>query len=201
LGTELTERISLNATANIRRSFGDYSETSVSANLALDWRINQQWTLSLNANENRGTAYRLPVLDPLAPPLPAIPARSDRGIYVILRYQDRAGSSVVPLGGAAGQGAGTLAGRLFLDANENGVFEPSEQTAANVTVLLDGRFSTRTDSQGRFNFFAVAAGDHAIMVMPDNLPLPWTIEEKKRFAVTVKTREASFVDIGATRLK
>ena len=50
-------------------------------------------------------------------------------------------------------------------------------TAANVTVLLDGRFSASTDAQGRFEFPLVASGPHEIRVVPDNLPLPWAIAD------------------------
>ncbi|MGZ8274487.1 MAG: carboxypeptidase-like regulatory domain-containing protein, partial [Burkholderiaceae bacterium] len=67
-----------------------------------------------------------------------------------------------------------------LDANDDGRFDAGESGAANVTVLLDGRFSARTDAQGRFEFPAVVAGRHHVTVLPDNLPLPWTTANETR---------------------
>jgi hypothetical protein len=90
---------------------------------------------------------------------------------------------------------------VYLDANENGRFDAGEAGAANVTVILDGRFSVRTDANGRFDFQAVAAGHHVITVQADNLPLPWTLTNSGRTEVEVSTRERTEVDIGALRLK
>ena len=72
---------------------------------------------------------------------------------------------------------------------------------SNVTVILDGRFSVRTDANGRFDFAAVAAGRHVITVQGDNLPLPWTLTNSGRTDVEVGTRERTEVDIGALRIK
>jgi len=77
------------------------------------------------------------------------------------------------------------------DANETG--------AANVTVLLDGRYSARTDSQGQYEFPAVAAGQHVLVVVPDNLPLPWMITGEERKVIKVETRRRTVLDVGARR--
>ena len=90
---------------------------------------------------------------------------------------------------------------IYLDANENGRYDAGEAGAANVTVILDGRFSTRTDANGRYDFPAVAAGRHVITVQPDNLPLPWTLLNQGRTEVEVTTRDRVDVNIGAMRLK
>lgn len=107
----------------------------------------------------------------------------------------------MPLGGLPGSGSGRLSGVVYLDANENGRLDAGEAGAPNVTVILDGRFSVRTDSNGRFDFQAVAAGHHVITVQTDNLPLPWTLTNSGRTEVEVSTRERAEVDIGALRLK
>jgi len=125
----------------------------------------------------------------------------DRGVLLILRYETRAGSMAAPLGGNPGSGAGRVAGMVFLDANEDGRFAAGEQGAANVTVVLDGRYSTRTDAQGRFEFPAVAAGTHRITVMPDNLPLPWALLNDGRVEIDVSVRGTVNVDMPAQRLR
>jgi len=79
--------------------------------------------------------------------------------------------------------------------------DAGESGAGNVTVILDGRFSVRSDSNGRFDFPAVAAGHHVLTVQADNLPLPWTLTNSGRTEVDVATRHRTEVNIGALRLK
>ena len=116
------------------------------------------------------------VTSPLTPPVPTPQAsQGQQGFFLTLRYQYARGSHVVPLGGRAGSGSGRLTGVVYLDANENGRFDAGETGVPNITVILDGRFSTRTDANGRFDFPAVVAGHHVITVQSDNLPLPWML--------------------------
>jgi hypothetical protein len=122
-------------------------------------------------------------------------------VFLTLRYEAARGGHFMPLGGIAGSGSGRLSGVVYLDANENGRFDAGEAGAPNVTVILDGRFSVRTDSNGRFDFAAVAAGRHVITVQSDNLPLPWTVSDSGRTEVQVNTRDRTEVNIGALRLK
>ena len=76
----------------------------------------------------------------------------------------------------------------------------AELPAANVTVVLDGRFAVRTDSLGNYAFPDVAVGRHTISVVADNLPLPWSFEEADAArTVEVEVRRSVRVDIGARR--
>ena len=88
-----------------------------------------------------------------------------------------------------------------LDANDDGRRDANETGVANVTVLLDGRFSARTDVQGRFEFPLVSAGKHTITVMPDNLPLPWVVGGDGKREIMVSTRETTMIDLAASKLK
>ena len=76
----------------------------------------------------------------------------------------------------------------------------AELPAANVTVVLDGRFAVRTDSLGNYAFPDVAVGRHTISVVADNLPLPWSFEgaEATR-TVEVEVRRSVRIDVGARR--
>lgn len=105
------------------------------------------------------------------------------------------------LGGLPGSGAGDVSGYVFFDANDDGRRDANETGAANVTVLLDGRFTSRTDAQGRFEFSLVAAGAHTITVVPDNLPLPWVVSGEGRREISVGTRETTTIDIAASKLR
>jgi hypothetical protein len=79
--------------------------------------------------------------------------------------------------------------------------DAGEAAAPNVTVLLDGRFTVRTDNEGRFEFPAVAPGNHVVTVLPDNLPLPWVVASGGRFDVQVRVRDQSRIEIPAQRLR
>jgi hypothetical protein len=88
---------------------------------------------------------------------------------------------------------------IYLDANDDSRLDAGEQGAANVTVILDGRFVTRTDTQGRFDFPAVVEGAHIVTVIPDNLPLPWMLKDGGRTELNVAVRSSTQVEIPAQR--
>ena len=70
-----------------------------------------------------------------------------------------------------------------------------------MTVLLDGKFAARTNSDGRFEFPFVASGPHTITVVPDNLALPYSVAREGRREVLVRTRETTTIEIPATKLQ
>ncbi len=175
-------------------------QTQYSLNAGVMWRIAQGWSLQTNVYAIQGSSTALnlaqsPLVAPTAQPL----ATNDSGIFVMLRYDQSAGSARAPAGGGPGQAAGRLAGSVFLDENQNGKREAGEQGAVNVTVLLDGRYAAQTDVQGRFEFAYVAAGNHVLAVISDNLPLPWSLVKDGRTETRVFTRDSTTVDIGAIR--
>jgi hypothetical protein len=78
------------------------------------------------------------------------------------------------------------------DAGETGV--------ANITVILNDRFSVRTDSQGNFSFPMVATGSYTLRVLTDNLPLPWNFADDAAVQqVEVRVRQQVNVDFPARR--
>jgi hypothetical protein len=176
------------------------SATGVYGNVNLNWRISPQWSVVGTYYDNRDDTASLFILNPLISPLNQVPTQRARAVLLTLRYEDRAGSPTVPLGGRSGSAAGTISGALYLDLNDNGQRDPGEPGAANVTILLNGRFPTRTDESGRYEFPFVAVGTQTISVVPDNLPLPWTITSPK-FEVGVNSRTTSNLDIGARRIR
>jgi SdrD B-like domain len=202
-GGNLTSRLSVDGTVQWAETVQGQAAASTSADVSLGYQINRSWQVLADYYENRvGSWTQLVVTSPLAPPTATvIPTAGERGVFLTVRYQEARGSHFAPLGGMPGSGSGRLAGVVYLDANENGRYDAGETGAANVTVVLDGRFSVRTDSQGRFNFPAVAAGHHVLTVEADNLPLPWTLTNSGRTECVVSTRESTEVDIGAQRLK
>ena len=202
-GADVTARLSLDGNIQWAQAVQGHAAPSTSANVSLTWRVTRSWSALASFYESRvGSWTQLVITSPLTPPVPtALPSAGSSGFFLTIRYQDTRGSHFAPLGGVPGSGSGRLTGVIYLDANENGRFDAGETGAANVTVILDGRFSTRTDSNGRFDFPAVAAGHHVITVQTDNLPLPWTLINQGRSEVEVGTRDRVDVNIGALRLK
>jgi hypothetical protein len=202
-GGNLTSRISLDGNVQWATAVQGRAAPSTSADVSLVCQLARAWELLFTYYENHfGSWTPLTVTSPLTPPVP-IPQASQgqQGVFLTLRWQQSRGGHFVPLGGAPGAGSGRLTGVVYLDDNENGRYDAGEAGAPNVTVILDGRFSTRTDAHGRFDFAAVVAGHHVLTVQSDNLPLPWTLVNQGRTEVEVTTRDRVDVNIGAVRLK
>ncbi|WP_374472936.1 hypothetical protein [Arenimonas sp.] len=199
-GFDIGSRLTIDGTARWNRSSGGDEFRGTDLNLNLAWRVANRWWLVATVYENQGTRRSPFIIDPLATEQPFVALPRDRAIFLSLRYEREAGTSAGVLGGAPGSAFGSITGSVFLDENGDGERAASELPASNVTVLLDGRYSVRTDSQGNFEFPRVAVGAHTIEVVPDNLPLPWFLDEQgDRRAVEVQVRDAARVDIGARR--
>src|SRR5438477_30863 len=203
-GGDLTARLALDGSVQWATAVQGRAAPSRSADVSLTWQVARAWSVLASYYENRvGSWTPLVVTSPLAPPTAAavIAAAGERGVFLTVRYQVARGAHFVPLGGVPGSGSGRLSGVVYLDANENGRYDAGEPGAANVTVILDGRFSVRSDPNGRFDFQAVAAGHHVLTVQTDNLPLPWTLTNSGRTEVDVATRDRTEINIGALRMK
>lgn len=178
---------------------GDGTRSS-SANVSLSWRLSSRWTVEGNFIYSHGRQNQAVSIDPLAPPPERLLVSADtRTLFLVLRYEDRAGTPTAPLGGTPQTGGGGIEGVVFLDANRTGNQEAGETGAANVTVYLDGRYATRTDSQGRFSFPFVAPGARVITVLNETLPLPWEAGERAETRIEVVVRETARVSIPVIR--
>ena len=196
-GLDLGSRVTLDGTA--RWTEGE-AFRGADINLNLAWRIASRWSLVATIYENQGSQRSPFIIDPLATEQPFVNLPRDRSLFLSLRYERQAGTSAGVLGGSPGTAAGSITGSVFLDENGDGERSASELPAANVTVLLDGQYALRTDSQGEFEFPRVAIGAHTIEVVPDNLPLPWFLEgEDGERAVEVRVRDTTRINIGARR--
>ena len=198
-GGDLTSRVSIDGNARWTKGSGTSSSTSTFANVALNWRLATHLTLAVVYYENRtDTSQPLTVVSPIAQPIIAQSFR-DRGFFLTLRFDARAGRATAPLGGRPGDGAGSVSGVIYFDANDDGRLDAGEQGAPNVTVVLDGRYVARTDAQGRFEFASVIEGRHVVTVVADNLPLPWVLKNDGRNELNVSVRSATRVEIPAQK--
>jgi hypothetical protein len=198
-GVDITNTLTIEGNIRWAVERQDARVTGIFANLGLVWRIAPRWSLLATYYDNRTDTSQFATIGPPLPVEPALPIPRDRAIFITVRYEDHAGTPTAPLGGAPGSGAGTLVGYVFYDANDDGRRGASESGAGNVTVLLDGRFGVRTDNNGKFEFPLVAAGPHAIYIVPDNLALPYSIPDEGKRSIIVRTRETTTLEIAARK--
>ncbi len=190
-------------TASLRRFTlpGD-STVGQAFNVGVNWRMAPGWTLAAALSHSVGVV----VAPPLGPgqSAPALPGSEPRAptqnfAWFTVRYDFDAGQPNAPMGGSSGSGGGGIEGLVFLDDNGNGLFDATEKVAPHVTVTLDGRFVTRTDSHGRYQFPFVAAGNHRVEVAADVLPLPWNFDAESQRQITVSRRSTTRADFSARR--
>ena len=199
-GRDLSDRLSVDGTARWTGATGPGAQRGVDLNLAVNWRISPHWWLSTTLYQSEGSRRSPFILDPLVTETPFISAPRERSLFLTLRYERQAGRPLAVIGGVPGAAVGTVVGTLYLDDNGDGVRAASEQPAINVTVVLDGRYSVRTDNAGNFEFPRVAVGTHTLGVVSDNLPLPWSFDDAAaQRTVEVTVRQAVRVEIGARR--
>lgn len=202
-GGDIRSNLAFDVDARWDTSDGQSSYDNVLASAALNWAFATGWTMSGNYYLSRNS-WRTPF--EVTSPIPGLPSgvdqrSDDEGFFVSVRYQWQAGSRTSTIGGGSGRGSGSVGGVLFLDENDNGRFDAGEVGAPNVVVLLNGRFAARTNTQGRFEFPAVAAGTHVLTVVQDNLPLPWTVPADGKTSISVGVRDQTFVTLAARRLR
>ncbi|MDG0854058.1 SdrD B-like domain-containing protein [Roseateles puraquae] len=172
------------------------------ADVAAQWQLHPDWSLALRYART-GTISNAPtVTSPLETALtPAATSTQQHFAQVLLRFQAQAGLAVAPLGGRAGDGAGDIQGTVYLDADANGRQDAGEHGAADVVVVLDGRYLTRTDGAGQFSFGPVAAGRHTLQVQTETVPLPWAPPQPSLQTVWVPVRSVARVPLGLPPLR
>jgi hypothetical protein len=198
-GIDITNNLSIEGNVRYSREREDSRTIGKFINLSLVWRISPRWSMVASYYDNRSDTQPFATIAPVVPIDVVVPVPRDRAVFITVRYEDHAGTPVAPLGGMPGSGAGRIAGTLFYDANDNGRRDANELPAANVTLLLDGKFATRTNNEGRFEFPFVASGPHSLAVIPDNLALPFSVPNDGRREVIVRTRETTTLDIAAVK--
>ena len=82
--------------------------------------------------------------------------------------------------------------------NADGRRNADELPVADILMLLDIRYQTRTDTNGRFSFDRVAAGSHTLSTFSDNLPLPWQLPSEPSI-IEVKVRDTGRWSVGALK--
>jgi hypothetical protein len=197
---DLLARFSVDGSVRVSSATGRDAQDGYAANLGLNWQLSPHWRL-LATYDRSSTSRRNPfVLEPFPEEAPSRLDTDIESFFLTLRYSYRAGRPTGVLGGAPGAAAGFIQGSVFLDENDSGMRDAGEAGVANITVILNDRFSVRTDSQGNFSFPMVATGTYTLRVLNDGLPLPWNfVDDGVVHQVEVGVRQQVRVDFPARR--
>jgi hypothetical protein len=192
---------SFNVGANLRytsQSGGLYTSRGLSGSLTAEKELGRGWRMGFAANFNQARAAALS----LSQSGPQVFRSNDKTAYIYLRWEGNAGSAF-PMAGlrtGGGAGGGSIAGRVFFDANRDGEQQSGEGGAANVEVQLDGRYRTTTDRDGRFEFPLVTTGRHQLTLTPESVPLPWGSAADGSVSVDVPLRGQATTSIPVVKV-
>ncbi|HVE52658.1 MAG TPA: hypothetical protein VNB23_04685, partial [Ramlibacter sp.] len=121
---------------------------------------------------------------------PIVTRSNDKYASVYLRWQGTSGGGYggagVGVGGSVG--AGSVAGTVYFDANRDGEQQSGEPGVPNVEVVMDGRYRSTTDRQGRFAFPLVGTGRHQLTLTLETVPLPWGASSEQAVNIEVPLR-------------
>jgi len=171
-------------------TIGKWSGTSLS--LGLSWQLHRNWLISCDADYNRN------MFDPENADSTTIDGTT---VLFSISYSRASGRQPYLYGRPTGNlGRGRISGKVFLDENKDGKQGIKEKALKNILVYLDGRFTTETDSDGKFEFWPVASGDHYISIGIEDVPLPWGLDDESAKQVYVPIRGEGEIDFALIKL-
>lgn len=81
-------------------------------------------------------------------------------------------------------GFGFISGNVFMDLNNNGIFDKDDCAVSDAEVILDNKISTKTDRGGRYQFSFVSPGEHRIHLKLVSMPAEIGTEKMARVVNT-----------------
>lgn len=87
-----------------------------------------------------------------------------------------------------------ILGQVFLDENDNGVFDREEQGFSNVRISLDGE-SQPTDYKGSFFFAQLTGGEHKLRIDVNSLPADYLPKVKIQQTINIIEGETTVINI------
>lgn len=168
------------------------SSKGTSISMGLGWQFLTNWLMSLNADYNTGD-FKLEMGEDTK--------IKGTNVLFAISYNIDIGKRRDLYGMDTGDpGRGRIVGRVFLDENRNGYFDLGEKALSDLTVYLDGRFTTATGPKGMFEFWPVAAGEHHITIALQDVPLPWSLMDEEPQRVVVPVRGETEFNFALVRL-
>jgi len=172
------------------KTIGKSKGTSLS--FGLSWQFYENWLIGLNADYNRNMND---------PDNSESTTTDGKTVLFSISYARASGKKPLLYGRPTGSpGRGRITGKVFLDENKDGRQGINETALKNILVYLDGRFTTETDSDGKFEFWPVASGDHFISIGIEDAPLPWGLEDESAKQVYVPIRGEGEIDFALIKL-
>jgi len=197
---DLFDNLTLGLNSSLYRTAGSVfsEEGGLSFSADARWAFLPDWSAALSLSRNRAD-YR--VDDPSLFPPSGVAAQSS--IWLTVRYERRSGQPYPRFGRTHDgmSGSGRISGQVFFDLNGDAIRQPSEGLAAGVVVVLDGRYETRTDDQGRYSFGPVPTGEHELSIVTEELPLPWGLDDETPRRIVVRFRQESALNFGLTEMQ
>lgn len=191
----------LSFSGNLRytsQSGGLYTSRGLSGTVQAEKQWGNGWSMGLGVLLNQARAATTQVLSWTSP---QIYRSNDKTAYVYLRWEGGTGRPFAVAGGMPGNGSGSVAGRVFFDANKDGRPQADEAGAQGIEVVMDGRYRTTTDAEGRFLFPMVGVGRHQLSITLDSVPLPWGTADGAVLGVDVPLRGEAHAEIPITKVE
>lgn len=67
-------------------------------------------------------------------------------------------------------GLSFISGRVFMDVNNNGLYDYGDEPLPDIEVIIDGKTETRTDKNGIYSFHFVKSGQHSVDLNLGSMP-------------------------------
>ena len=133
---------------------------------------------------------------------PQISRSNEKYASIYLRWEGSSGTSFQSAGlrSPGSAGGGGVDGIVFFDIDRDGEQQTGENGVPNVEVILDGRYRTTTDRNGRFDFPLVATGPHQLTLRLESVPLPWGRIQDRGVSVNVPLRGQTTARIPVVRV-
>jgi hypothetical protein len=171
------------------------AEDGIGMNVDARWNFLPNWYLSLSVN-NDTVSY-----DDDTAGLVARDESTYKSAWLTIGYGRTSGRPFQTFGRLnGGVGTGSIVGQVFYDENQDGIRQPSEEAAVGAIVMLDGQYETRTDSRGYYTFSPVPTGTHEVIVLTEEVPLPWGLEDERPREVDIGFRRDSNLSFPLQRL-
>lgn len=186
---------SLSLSGNLRytsQNGGLYTSQGLSGTLLAEQELGRGWRMGVSVALNQARASAAPVANWTGAQLYR---SNDKTAYVYLRWEGAAGRPFAVANGAPGMGAGNITGRVYYDINRDEQPQMSEGGVAGVEVVLDGRYRTTTDRDGRFAFPMAGVGRHQLTLTLDSVPLPWVAANNGGVSIDVPLRGEATAEI------
>jgi hypothetical protein len=123
----------------------------------------------------------------------------ERGVSCSISSQERfTWGEAAPVYGVFPQsglrGVGTVSGRVFIDVHGSGVYNGGDIPLKDAVLRLDDGFVVETDSQGRYSYPNVVAGEHTLQLDPESYPVKLTCKFPEGMKFKLLPREKRQVD-------